>query len=94
MQILTGEQARLAFDVGREDPHLRDRYGRTFTGQTVILARRLVEAGVGFVTVRIDREKDDKMAASNWDDHSGNGQFRFDELCGLGYSAANLRGFL
>jgi hypothetical protein len=73
MQILTGGQARWAFDVDREDPRLRDRYGRTFTGQTLLLARRLVEAGVGFVTVRIDRENDDKMIASNWDDHASNG---------------------
>ena len=42
--------ARDAFDVTQEDPRLRDRYG-TGLGERMLLARRLCEAGVGFVTV-------------------------------------------
>ena len=44
-------EARKAFAVEDEDPKLRDRYGRTTFGQSALLARRLVEAGVRFVTV-------------------------------------------
>jgi Protein of unknown function (DUF1501) len=42
--------ARTAFDVGKEDPRLRDRYGPGL-GERMLLARRLCESGVGFVTV-------------------------------------------
>ena len=49
--MVTGPSARQAFDLTREDPRLRDRYGRTAIGQACLLARRLVEAGVTFVTV-------------------------------------------
>ena len=40
----------MAFDINREDPRLRDRYGAGL-GQNLLLARRLCEAGVGFVNV-------------------------------------------
>jgi hypothetical protein len=50
-ELATSEGPRRAFDLGREDPRLRDRYGRNPLGQNLLLARRLVEAGVGFVTV-------------------------------------------
>ncbi len=53
-------EARRAFDMDREDPRLRDRYGRTTAGQSMLLARRLVEAGVRFVTV----------SYTGWDHHS------------------------
>jgi hypothetical protein len=49
--ILTGAEARTAFDISREPDKLRDRYGRHTFGQSALLARRLVEAGVTFVTV-------------------------------------------
>jgi hypothetical protein len=44
-------RAREAFDVSREDPKLRDRYGKDQLGSQMLLARRLCEAGVGFVTL-------------------------------------------
>jgi uncharacterized protein (DUF1501 family) len=47
---LTGA-ARVAFDLAREPDALRERYGRTTAGQSMLLARRLVEAGTRFVTV-------------------------------------------
>lgn len=50
-QLITGEAARKAFDIGSEDPALRDKYGRNSYGQSALLARRLVEAGVTFVTI-------------------------------------------
>src|SRR5205814_2596765 len=49
--MLTSREVATAFDIGREDPKLRDRYGRHTFGQSALLARRLVEAGVTFVTV-------------------------------------------
>ena len=53
-EMITGPRAREAFDLSREDPKLRDRYGRHRWGQSALLARRLVEAGVTFVTVNTD----------------------------------------
>lgn len=50
-ELATAPGPRMAFEVDREDPRLRDRYGRNPLGQNLLLARRLVEAGVGFVTV-------------------------------------------
>jgi hypothetical protein len=49
--MVTGPRARAAFDLAREDAKTRDRYGRTRVGQACLLARRLIEAGVTFVTV-------------------------------------------
>jgi hypothetical protein len=58
-QFVTGAAARRAFDIGKEDPRLRDRYGRHNWGQSTLLARRLVEAGTTFVTVHF----------GGWDHH-------------------------
>ncbi len=58
--LLTSPAARRAFDLTTEDPRLRDRYGRHQWGQSTLLARRLVEAGVRFVT----------LTFSGWDFHS------------------------
>lgn len=48
---LLRSRARDVFDLNREDPRVRDRYGRSSLGQQLLLARRLCEAGVGFVTL-------------------------------------------
>jgi hypothetical protein len=58
-EFVTGPQARDAFDIHRENPRLRDRYGRTSWGQSTLLARRLVEAGSTFVAVHF----------GGWDHH-------------------------
>jgi hypothetical protein len=50
-EFVSGPAARRAFDLNKEDPKLRDRYGRHSWGQSTLLARRLVEAGSTFVTV-------------------------------------------
>ena len=57
--VLSGE-ARDAFAIDAETTELRDRYGRTTFGQSCLLARRLVERGVGFVTVNF----------AGWDHHA------------------------
>jgi len=49
--LVTGPEARRAFDLDREPPALRDRYGRGPLGQNLLLARRLIEAGVRLVSV-------------------------------------------
>jgi hypothetical protein len=54
--------ARKAFDLSQEKPELRDRYGRNMFGQSCLLARRLVEAGVPFITIN----------DGGWDTHKDN----------------------
>jgi hypothetical protein len=51
LNLITAPETKRAFEIGVEDPRLRDRYGRTRFGQSCLLARRLIEAGVRFVTV-------------------------------------------
>jgi len=50
--LVTSPQARQAFDLSQEPSGVRDEYGRTMVGQQCLLARRLMEAGVPFVTVQ------------------------------------------
>ena len=50
-RLMTSEQARSAFDLSKEPDSVRDRYGRSRFGQSCLLARRLVENGVRFVTL-------------------------------------------
>jgi hypothetical protein len=49
--LVTSKEARSAFDLTREDPRTRQRYGPSRVGQSCLLARRLIEAGARFVTV-------------------------------------------
>lgn len=51
--IMTSQKTREAFDLKKESDSLRDRYGRTRFGQSCLMARRLVEAGVRLVTVNM-----------------------------------------
>jgi len=51
LELAAGKEARQAFDLEREPAVLRDRYGRGPLGQNLLLARRLIEAGVRLVTV-------------------------------------------
>jgi hypothetical protein len=60
-EMISGPAARRAFDISKEDPRLRDMYGRHNWGQSCLLACRLVEAGVTFVTVHM----------GGWDHHGG-----------------------
>jgi uncharacterized protein (DUF1501 family) len=52
-KLMSSPAARAAFALGQEPPAVRDRYGRTRFGQSCLLARRLIEAGVRFVTVNM-----------------------------------------
>ena len=51
LEMVTGDAARRAFNIQAEKPEVRERYGRNLLGQRMLLARRLVEYGVTFVTV-------------------------------------------
>ena len=63
---MTSEKAREAFDLHREDEDTRNRYGRNRFGQSCLLARRLVESGVRFVTVNMFETVFDEIT---WDIH-------------------------
>jgi hypothetical protein len=67
LDALASAEARGAFQVEREDPKVRDRYGRHIHGQCLLLARRLVEAGVGLVTVNWHND-----GQNFWDTHGDN----------------------
>ncbi len=66
IDLIAAPAAQQAFDLTRENDRLRDRYGRTAFGQGLLLARRLVEAGVQLVTVNWARDD------AYWDTHSDN----------------------
>ncbi|MGP0067057.1 MAG: DUF1501 domain-containing protein [Isosphaeraceae bacterium] len=53
MDVLASGECRRAFDLGREDPRVRDRYRRTLMGQGLLLGLRLLEAGVPLVQVNL-----------------------------------------
>ena len=57
--LISSQKAREAFDIGKEPPAIRDEYGRNEAGARMLLARRLVEAGVRFVT----------LTYAGWDHH-------------------------
>jgi uncharacterized protein (DUF1501 family) len=69
--LLGSVKARQAFEVARETDAVRDRYGRTQFGQSVLLARRLVEAGVSLVQVNWYRGPEEPDDAPCWDSHVG-----------------------
>jgi hypothetical protein len=70
IEVLTNGATRRAFDLSQESARVRERYGPGY-GQEVLLARRLVESGVRFVTV-CDRGNGPGSPAFNWDDHAVN----------------------
>ncbi|MGI8982411.1 MAG: DUF1501 domain-containing protein [Pirellulaceae bacterium] len=66
IELASGSRARQAFDLSQEKQATRESYGQHAYGQGALLARRLVEAGVRFVTINL-YEKD----VDWWDDHTG-----------------------
>ena len=66
VNLLTSPQTKAAFDLSQESTKLRDRYGRHQIGQSTLLARRLVEAGVPFVSVFSHTDVD----KGSWDTHN------------------------
>jgi uncharacterized protein (DUF1501 family) len=80
LDMLLAPQSRAAFDLSREPAALADRYGRTRFGQSCLLARRLIEAGVPFVQVNwsdhVEAEED--AGDGGWDQHYRNFQIMQD----------------
>jgi hypothetical protein len=72
--LLTGSKLKKAFDLDKEDPRLRDRYGRHLFGSSVLIGRRLIEAGVRFVDVYWDgySVRVPGVLDPYWDTHSNN----------------------
>lgn len=70
MTLLTNSKTREAFDLSREDDRTRDRYGRNTWGQQLLLARRLIEAGVEVLTSSLRGPLCGRV--NNWDDHAVN----------------------
>ncbi len=80
--LITSGKARDAFDLRKEPPQVHDRYGRHTWGQSCLLARRLVEAGVRLVHVNWPREGGDSAVDNPlWDTHAGNADRLQDCLC-------------
>jgi len=77
VSMLTSSRARDAFDLSRESDGTRDQYGRHCWGQRALMARRLVEAGVSFVTLIMENPYQSgvsflKQGVYNWDSHAVN----------------------
>ena len=75
-EAMTRPEGRLAFDMTREPTKVRERYGMHPLGQNLLLARRMVEAGVRYVTVNgwAGQSTHEKQGppSSSWDMHGGN----------------------
>jgi uncharacterized protein (DUF1501 family) len=69
--ILSGK-AREAFDLSKETPAMRDKYGRHTFGQSALLARRLIEAGSRFVQVNWPSVANGDPNSTAWDTHAAN----------------------
>jgi hypothetical protein len=87
LSILADPSIHRAFDLDAEPGAVRDRYGRNRHGQSVLLARRLVEAGSRFVTVYWGKEPQDwadgrgpQVANNPWDTHRNHFPLTRDEL--------------
>jgi hypothetical protein len=68
VELVSGRRAQEAFDLSREPDAVRDRYGKHLWCQQALLARRLVEAGVAFVTLDLSYHP----ASGTWDTHGDN----------------------
>ena len=68
VELLVGRRARDAFDLKKEPEAIRERFGSHLWSQQALLARRLVEAGVSFVTLDLSYH----TASGTWDTHGDN----------------------
>jgi hypothetical protein len=93
--LTTSERAQQALDIRREPDTIRDRYGRHLFGQSTLMARRLVEAGVKFVTVQYDC-----VDGYSWDSHRNSDDVKkhllptFDQACSALLTDLDERGML
>ena len=73
LRMVANPAVRQAFELTREPDRVRDRYGRTEYGESFLLSRRLVEAGVALVTISWMYIHPNGVVANVWDNHSGGG---------------------
>ena len=71
LRMVASPTVRQAFDLSREPDRIRDRYGRTEYGESFLLARRLVEAGVSLITISWMYIFPNGIVSNVWDNHSG-----------------------
>lgn len=72
LSMLNSTQVRDAFDLSKESADVRRRYGRSTYGQSCLLARRLVEAGVKFINVYYSDSIGGQRLGDGWDTHGFN----------------------
>ncbi|MCA9174663.1 MAG: DUF1501 domain-containing protein [Planctomycetales bacterium] len=95
LALITSDRARNALDIRREKESTRDRYGRHLFGQSCLMARRLVQAGVTFVTVHYDC-----VDGYSWDSHRNSDDVKksllptFDQGCSALLEDLEQRGLL
>ena len=95
LALVSSDKAGNAFQIDRESPKLRDRYGRHLFGQSCLMARRLVEAGVRFTTVHYDC-----VDGYSWDSHRNSDDVQkhllptFDQGCAALLEDLDERGLL
>ena len=93
--LMTSEKTRQALNIRAESSELRNRYGRHLFGQSALMARRLVEAGVRYVTVHYDC-----VDGYSWDSHRNSDDVKkhllptFDQACSALISDLDERGLL
>jgi len=75
-ELLTSERVKSAFDLRREPDDVRDQYGRHIHGQCVLMARRLLEAGVPLVSINWHND-----CQNFWDTHGDNFNALKNRLC-------------
>jgi uncharacterized protein (DUF1501 family) len=80
-RLIEKAQATNAFALNSEPDPLRDRYGRTSFGQSLLLARRLVESGIPLVTVNWDDDTKFDKVSPHWDTHHDNFKKLKNDLC-------------
>ena len=77
LRLMSSDATRRAFDLGKESPRVRERYGMHAWGQRALMARRLVEAGASFVTMVLENPYQSGIpylsdGTYNWDSHAVN----------------------
>lgn len=90
LELVTTDAARTAFDLTRESPKTRERYGNHRYGQRALMARRLVEAGASWVTIVLENATPPggsmrQNHTYNWDSHAVNCHIFDDTQYKLGF---------
>lgn len=80
-RLIQASREQSAFSLQQEPAAVRDRYGRTKFGQSLLLARRMVESGIAFTTVNWDDASKSDKVSPHWDTHNDNFSRLKNSLC-------------